>query len=1679
VPTRFSPFGRNEVRRNLLSPEEYAPQLFIGGDILQGFEPTTAPAQLGFWGATFHDKQINAAMLESGNATTWVFNNVLDPLVPGEQRFVSLGAGMLMRQQSGEIEDGWKGLSNRLSPVQNVADVDRALQFRDIDFDANRYTDEWRDSGANATLISLAQREGFDLEGMLRGARNLDHFMYIQNRVLTHAQAMQNVRQWEQDAGFTVKWSSRVASLAGNYLLTDPSFAPSLLIGPGSGRLAGQALKAGAKTVRLAAPVIGGQRALQAGRTTSWAFRAPDAAHAGLAAVMGHRAARAVEYGVYGGVWDLAIQQQRISESEMLFDDPAHQQHFSWAELGLATGIGAGLGFALAGRGSANLERARVGATEVANGSPASPVARSFDNLRAQGRLDAAAIDFQRAAMKVVGDDFDSLATYLDDALLTEAGLTRFDVTLVMEEMAGALGGKQLPAAAVHRVMSDLLKEATDTRATREALFGAAGNQMEQAAVANALGRAARELPVQASNDDILRRAHSLVAEELQALEDRLFAKAQQTSPAAPDSAAYWKQEAVELQDAASRRTLTPAELDYLGTVDGKLRSLGEPSALEGFAVQRAARYESGVLFNPLRTRRGGELTKAVQRAAQARRDIAELTGARTLGEDVATKLKSARGRLKRAETAIQREADVAAQEAAEPIEARRVRSIVDRLKSEPPRTRADRFRALDEIANAMDFNAAAVIEDATALGKLLQGWGGGRFLRSIAQAGTGMDQTRRATLGVLREIAHEFDSAKLRVGDLDPTQARVHRTLEDIRTDMHVRSSSLVDEYRRVHQSGKFGSSWRHPFKYQRARADFDRAVIKHIVGVETSSDADVLAMAKLWAKHADEIGAVGEATGTFERLDRFFPRRINTGAVSKDERRFRDALSRHFLRQWEQSDEVHLDTLVSMGRAERVVDDDGLFRNRWVLTSATRKDGVIEVSKREVSSLKRTELATLGVEDDAYLKALNTPDADGFTPMQASAQRAKNSLLGNDTFETASNGKLKIKRAGAPASEAERQLDNTIWSNPELDEFLDWRFLHGGAQYLQSTGFRVMNNARHMDRWGIPGLRMSETLEWLDSRLERLQKAADATARERQEWQTGINQLRQKLWLAEGRLPSVREHADKMHEFLTEVGVGSAGFLYGSGIGQAVLSTEVMQAILSRVYRPDDVVRRAHDIFKVAMKRGDIRDQIQSLGLTTRQYRTQTLDRLTGGAVHTEGFQFGLVPKLLAPWMDIWDTLAGRTSPHSASPLGRVAGAVAAIPKAGAATNMTVGGMDYFTTFSRMLHVQSMLDETGRFWRAAERTADALVEEAPRLDAVERAARQAAMDAGKTEAKAIKAGQRARLKAWVGVARKNGFGANWQVAERMQRAGLLRPERLAVLRQAGKQTRSLKDTGVFKTLDFTEMQKATFATKAEQDLFDDSFKSLRDMMVQTLHKRVSEQSLLQTPTTTTARTWAGRTHLAMTSFARSWYDNNILDTAQMPLRASSAMIMTYLFGETLNRTMRDLWRGRDIDDIVAQAKEDPDNYVARTLLNLPWLGAYGTLLRPAADALTLDGRMQRVDTGESAAEGAFAASTDVIFDAVHGVSPLAEDAEIQSRTWRTAARFLPGYRSWWAMLLAGGVRQAGGPHVTEFIEGSGRRRSFRTGGVRDIPDIPDPIEGEIQTGPAFPEDLSFLYPE
>ena len=1688
MPSGFSATGRQDIAYNYDPSDRFAPELHP--DPVLG--STIEPPQTGFWGITMRDKQVNAQLTEEGNFATWIANTLLDPLQKGEQHYVSLGASQRMHEASGDKLSGWDFLSHKLSPIQNVQGIRRELEFPDLVWNGEAETLKWLQQPENAVARALVLKNtGTDVFPLLGASRNREHFEYTIRRSLKHAEALNAMTRFDDENGWGIRWTSSLTSGAFNYMLTDPTFAPSLVVpfggvqaaGARAGVVTGLRIKRmgeiGARAAQrfvLHAPnKVPAVRGFAATRTIAKGViklgDSPAAMHRGMASLISHRGAVATEMAMLGGLGSHAFQSERMENSSILTDLEAYQDHYRWDEVGLGVGIGAAAGFVFGGRASHRVGRLLEAQSDIAGGTAASPIRYSLDNIAGQGAADYAAVRGKRAAQRLLDENYDSVAVYFDDAVLTDVGLDRGHMARVLEELADVADGP-LPANAVHRVLADEIATAAKARKVTPTVLG---SQFEQEGWANALARAAKENP-RAADGKMFARARELAAEEtalvVQRMKDRAAraAKRRGKRPGTKTKVEFWRREAADLIETARRRSLLRHEMEYLARVDGALQNAGDESLIAKLTVAKSK--AAPTVAKQVAETTGSKLTRTLK---QIRRetDLIDELGKRGVKGKAAERVNA----MRRLRSARKRLGKLAGEqdEVLDPQTVQKnIRAAIDRAKLVDGTDPAARNRALDDIFDSLDAHAGTLMEDQHELSKWLKSVGFGGLVRRLARAGTGMEQSWRSATAAIRFITQEIDHAKLAIDDLDPTKTGTHRSLQHLLEQTHGRISEFVDLMRKFDNAGEFGNWMRNPRSYNRKLLAFNKEAIRHITGTAPSERPAVLEAAALWAKHADEIKKLGLDSGVLseaQALERFFPRRWNSTAISKNRLGFRSALAGRFRQSWiDNLEEAHLGTLEAMGKATRMADKDGAYIGHEIIIGGEAK---------VVKKLKRADLEKLEVTDKEYLKAMATKGDDGFDPIETSANRTMANLTGDTSYETDTAGRLVRKKGSGrgPQSEQSRILEEGVWGDDALEEFLDWRFLENAQGYLRSTGMRIQNAARHQKRVGIRGITMTDTIDYVEARMLKLLKA-DATKAERDSFRAGIKNLREKVMLAEGRLPSMREHVEGLRGYLSELWISTAGALYGQGIGSTILSTEQVQSIIGRVYAVDDVVRRVGDVFKTGahlvgdttgikfLQNAEMRQQMVTLGLTQRQFRLHAMDRMMGESTYNHGFQFGPVHKLLAPWQDVFKTITGA---NSDAHLGhRLAEGVNASARALASNMMQIGGLDFFSMWARLMHVQSSMDEMGRFFKAGEKMADMLQTPAARkaLDEAEQVATDAAIAKGKSAELSRKLGTDARFTAWKGIARKAGFGSNWQIAEKWKRNGMLTPDAMASLRSSG----AVLDDGKFgRTVDWETLQNHVGATADADGTFSEVFESTTGMIQETLRKRVSEQSLMQTPTSEFARTPMGKAMNSMTTWTRSFHDNNIMDSAQMPIRVGSALMLTYLFGETVNTFMRELWTGKDPDELFADFKEDPDNYFARALTSLPWLGQFGGWLRPAADALTKDERMSRIDLGESAGEGAATAMTDVLFDTVHAAT---SDQDVSHRTWRTASRFLPGYRTWWGYVANEANEAITGVDLIG-LQKRDSRRARDTSEVREGGSFPS----ITTTKPDVPDDLGFLY--
>ena len=1575
MPSRYIASGVPEIINGSIPASDAVMPTFIDGDPETGFRNTLGARPVGYWGVTARSKLVLSMDVDPGNTATYIADGGVS-LLGGNQRFVSLGAAKLMERQLGvePTANGWRWLSNAISPIRNVAGLDARLTFDNDSFDGEKETESWLEE--NRALAATAARYGVDIPTSLRQARNRDNFVLLANRGLMRAQALQDVEQFEDRSYLSTEFASMLHSAVQNYLLTDPTLIPSVALPVGYGA------RAVTTVARFAGPTLGFTGAA-ASRTApivgNAVTRASGAMHGAATTGIAHRAASATALGAFGASMSVGSQRGRIAESKVIFTSPDLQDTFSWSELGLTAGFSALLGFALVARaangrsdGPEGISRT-IGAVLEQSDQYAwvNPIFHSLDNVVGQATLDGASVRAQRAAEILMPGRTHILGEFFDDAILAEAGLTRLDLEDLLVSMVEGFKGKTVPEGQVSIIITSALNEARRIQAVgveTEAMT----IQLQRTVFAEAMGRAGR-LVADGAPEEVSEMARRIYPNVIRKMADRARRIAE--TPAKGGSSRYWLGEFNDLRASAEVRSLTTDEITYLMRVEAELkrRKAVEPGLAFTSVLDTVTEAVNKYGTNPLELAAGNPLIQSLRETRRLRK-LAETAQRR--GQPTDTLRKSLSEEIRRLRTltgtALDQEAETIADVLKQTNEI--LAEGLERIAREPSNTLTKAPALIDpddvqgsyrSVIESMDLSNTTLIEDVGVRNRLLWGWGLGKAIKRIIGSGPGLSETTRSVFDAVRMIAQEIDPNKLTVGDL--TGRGAVRTLQSTRNDMEAITAGIVGEVSRLVSAGKFGNQFNIPARRD-AMLQFNRDVIRHIRGVNVSTDADVVRVAKLWQQAAERVGNAGEATGMFTPLKNFFPNRMQIHAIAARPARFIERLSDNYIKFWSDADEVFLDTLVDLQVLDRGTDKEG--KARWFM--AGTKDEV------QSGAIKRGNLEAMGVTEADYIGQLPLT-------MNNHALSTRARLFGDDLYnEAAGGGIVRVTSGNVQSSEQSRRMTNAIWEDPNMEEFLDWNFLGTAHDYFRTTGVRVMDRQRHQQRWGIPGGSMDDLLNAVKSMAP-----VELLPKERALWDAGIENLREKIMLAEGRLPSLRSTANRMAEFLSETGQASAALAYGATIGSAVLSTEVLQSLLKGIHSPRDIARKAMEVFKIAARTGETKELMEVMGLTVRQFRYHTLERFTGGAVNMDTFQFGVLPKVLTPFVDLFSR-TGTALPGQGNP---VAGAFRALGGSG----MTIGGMDFFSQFSRQLQVMDGQAKLGRFLPAARKLAVILEENADSLAAIRETQGQAAF-----------------FKAWRGFARKAGFGSNWDVADMFSRANLLRTERLDVLDRAGAASGAIRARGAVRMVDLAGLMRHV-PEEADQAVFDEIMVGLRDSIVGIMNKRVSEQTLLQTPTSAADRTAWGQLINSMTTFSRSWADNNLLDTAQLPTRTGTSLIALHIFGETLNRTSRDILRGREIDDIIEDFKEDPDNYLARTLVNVPLAGQWTPFLKSAGEAMTANDRMMTSDPVSSAGIGAIASTQDTILNSLQAVSPLTGDAELRSQTIRHAGKMIPFYNTWW----------------------------------------------------------------
>lgn len=1664
--TAFDPRGTREIERFRTSAATEAPRTFTRQDEFTGdFFESSIPTSKSYWGVLIGSKRVVSDIVEPGNIPTWFANRAAD-LFGSNKRFVKQGTAAQMRLSTfgatGRTKEEdktqeislWRYLSNRWSPIQEVSAIDAKLAIIDEDFDGKQAVQDLIKFSPEIA-ISL-ERNGRDLR-MLEVASNEHEFKAILDGERAHIAAIQSIDQYNSEVGAFKNISNKILSGVFNYMATDPTFVPSLFVGVGGLSMAANSVKASAGILRVGARVAkaGQGIILHAPFATPKAvapllFRgtakavtmvgsAPKAAHGALAARWGTAAATSVELGSFGMAFNAVQQQERNDQWNQIFEGSEWQREFSWSELALTGLIGGALGYTL-GRitqatttSAGSVARTRKAMIEATGGDGESIVARNgfIDgrSVKAQAHEDKQVLRIHELVTRIVGEGGEDLGLLVNRELLTDSGLMIDDAVQILESISVALQGDMVDSLPILRLAQELFTQAKAAR-TVGTVNDAVGDMLMRQAYNKALIQVVEEGVDQSNSAAVRARIDEIIDDHLEFLR-----KAPTEKPIgmrADMNTEELEQFIQGMDSIALTRSLTELEESQM---------LWAAKSLE-FATGKSTVSKLAPRFDVSDFTPSSAFGKVVVAIHKERMELARLKGLPN---------------TRKAQKAVQKRINKLLTQAREvfPSEVRPRLSAEDKLlievraaKAKSPADRARAMKEYTETIGELDEGVSLELGNSTVVSTIMKAFGLGDYASRLATQKTGIYQTVRSVHAGIRQLAEVFDTSRHTVESIRLNARNYVGNLRQ-RHDANDRLLiPMLDFMGNLHDR-KFFGGFRDTLSGQKAQrqAKFEREVYMDLHNVEAATTPEAQELSRMLRPLYDKFAKEGLANGTMkEVLPDFVPHRASIGVVMRDRVKFREELTKHYTAQWLESQEVHLDTLVTMGLAERVALPGNQLK--WTL-----KGELAHLADGPIETLQRT---ALGEFDAKYITGLtDAVDDQGLTGMGASMRRAVANLTDERNFIEES-GRIVMRETVGPSSKIERKFDATVLANPNLEPFFRTDIVSLTADYVRHAGLDIKANSLVQEITGIKGLVFTEYLDGMEKHLSRLAKEGTDEAKQ---IRIGINVLREKWLKMSGREQTLLAQTEGFEEFLSETAKAGTLAIYGALIGNAVFTTEVVVSLATRGVTGKVFARKVKESMLALNPKthnATFKRNAGYLGFSTRLYQNHNATRFIGGSVSSD-FQYGTLDRILAPWRDVWDNVSGKTATGPRNMFGK-AQIVPQVVGAIGRNNLVMGGSNMFTRIAQINTMVGLHGETARFLPAALKLVGLMEDNADKLAAANTAARKAfkGLD-GKARAAA---GNNAELKVWKGLAREAGFGSNVDVAERFGQFQMLDRNVLELIIEAGEATGSLKTKGKLPMMDPIKMAEyIDTINPTRANALQDALNRMYDSFEDVVSRRVSEQRILQTPTSEASRSHYGRMINTMTSFSRSFFDNNILDLAQMPTHKAVALSASFVLGETLNRISRRIYNGEDFDVIMDEFEDNPVATMLNYSLNVPLLGQYNFVLRSVMDPI-LNDTSYKQEFNQGAAVSV--ANELLNFTSQSIRAPFSEEARegLGHSAEKYARRLTPGLNSHFGGIALFALDEAAG---IDLRLNAGKRSKRGTDFDFTFTDQPEPELGEI----------------
>ena len=212
----------------------------------------------------------------------------------------------------------------------------------------------------------------------------------------------------------------------------------------------------------------------------------------------------------------------------------------------------------------------------------------------------------------------------------------------------------------------------------------------------------------------------------------------------------------------------------------------------------------------------------------------------------------------------------------------------------------------------------------------------------------------------------------------------------------------------------------------------------------------------------------------------------------------------------------------------------------------------------------------------------------------------------------------------------------------------------------------------------------------------------------------------------------------------------------------------------------------------------------------------------------------------------------------------------------------------------------------------------------------------------------------QSALWKTFAGVARESGFGFDQHDAQMFLRYGFTDAEQIKAIRWALNEVKAKDLNGrvdINLMRDLVDKVRREGSSTMDADTLDRAISNYQFMIDDRIAREVvSEGRGLNRALDESSRSAMGRLWGAMTSFLRSYQDNNILNFGnKSTLDYAAAGI--FLTGVTTAITvlMKEWMAGRDTKDIIKELEDHPAEFGIRGASRVPFLGAYNGYLEAA----------------------------------------------------------------------------------------------------------------------------------